>query len=223
MPALTSATSTAPVPCFLYRHFDAEGNLLYVGVSLSAMNRLAQHKDASVWFPRIATVKIKPFPSREKALAAEREAITAEKPLHNVVHARRQKDVEDEDVRKDSYLALLTRVVRFQPVYRLREAADVLQVSKMDVVRLIETGAIGFVCLGNQQQKYGKYRITGWQLIEFIEAAENAARLEKPGQLQGVRGLHANPKSGLNGQRDPARSNNASAAAAATSTMVKVE
>lgn len=67
----------------LYRHFDAGGQLLYVGISLSAVQRLAQHKTGSEWFPKIARVDIEWLPSRAIALRAEAAAIERENPLHN--------------------------------------------------------------------------------------------------------------------------------------------
>jgi hypothetical protein len=42
----------------LYRHFDKDGTLLYVGISLSAINRLGQHKDNAHWFSSIKRVEI---------------------------------------------------------------------------------------------------------------------------------------------------------------------
>lgn len=72
--------------CNLYRHFDADGTLLYVGISLSALSRLASHKNAAKWFDQIAVVRIERLESREAALAAERKAIKEERPRHNVVH-----------------------------------------------------------------------------------------------------------------------------------------
>lgn len=70
-------------PTHLYRHFDANGTLLYVGISLSAFHRLGQHKNNAHWFKSIANMTIETFPSREKALNAERRAIRNEYPLHN--------------------------------------------------------------------------------------------------------------------------------------------
>ncbi len=69
----------------LYRHFDKEGRLLYVGISLSAVARLAAHKGSAHWYDQITSVSIEQCESREALLDAEREAILAEKPLHNVV------------------------------------------------------------------------------------------------------------------------------------------
>ncbi len=67
----------------LYRHFDAQGRLLYVGISLSAVKRLSQHGKESRWANQIANVTIETLPSREDALEAERQAIIAERPLYN--------------------------------------------------------------------------------------------------------------------------------------------
>ena len=71
-------------PTALYRHFDSDGRLLYVGISLSAIIRLAEHR-ASPWFDDIAHVEIEHRSTRKAALAAERAAIRNEKPLHNIV------------------------------------------------------------------------------------------------------------------------------------------
>lgn len=68
----------------LYRHYDSNGDLLYVGISLSAVARLAQHRCEAHWFEYIARVDIEPFPTREAALEAEARAIAEESPKHNV-------------------------------------------------------------------------------------------------------------------------------------------
>lgn len=77
----------------LYRHFDAKGTLLYVGISLSAVNRLAAHRDASSWYWSIATVTIEVLPTREAAEEAERLAIRKERPLFNHMHGDRARRV----------------------------------------------------------------------------------------------------------------------------------
>jgi len=67
----------------LYRHFDADGKLLYVGISLSAAHRLSQHNGQSEWASKIASMTVETLASREEALAAERVAIKTEKPAWN--------------------------------------------------------------------------------------------------------------------------------------------
>lgn len=68
----------------LYRHFDAAGRLLYVGITNHTPRRLAQHSERSAWFTQSARVTIEWHPTREKALEAERLAVVSERPLHNV-------------------------------------------------------------------------------------------------------------------------------------------
>jgi hypothetical protein len=79
----------APIRTALYRHFDERGTLLYVGISLCAIGRLAQHRARAEWFDRISEIRVEWFDSREEALAAEAAAIVAECPLHNVQGAAR--------------------------------------------------------------------------------------------------------------------------------------
>ena len=67
----------------LYRHFDKDGNLLYVGISINAFQRLSQHKNSSSWFDEITRVEIERYPSRSAVEAAEKKAIIDEKPIHN--------------------------------------------------------------------------------------------------------------------------------------------
>lgn len=72
----------------LYRCYSVNGDLLYIGISASAIARLAQHAEASHWFNEIARVDIEPFNTREEAEAAELEAIGTEDPLFNIRHKR---------------------------------------------------------------------------------------------------------------------------------------
>lgn len=67
----------------LYRHFDEDGRLLYVGISLSTATRLCQHRLTAKWARQVTTITIERFPSREEALKAELRAIRTENPAHN--------------------------------------------------------------------------------------------------------------------------------------------
>ena len=70
----------------LYRHFSADGELLYVGVSLNTVARLVAHQHRSEWFDKIASITIEKFESRDAAEAAETAAIKAEAPKFNRRH-----------------------------------------------------------------------------------------------------------------------------------------
>jgi hypothetical protein len=69
----------------LYRHFDASGRLLYVGIARDTMVRLGSHRLQSSWYDRVARVEIERFPTRSAALKAEAKAIRTENPECNVM------------------------------------------------------------------------------------------------------------------------------------------
>lgn len=71
-------------PTDLYRHFDQAGKLLYVGISISAVGRLAAHAQRSRWTHLVARVEITKYPSRKAALIAEEVAIRDERPEFNI-------------------------------------------------------------------------------------------------------------------------------------------
>ena len=76
----------------LYRMRDEGGTLLYVGISLSAASRAAQHRKTQPWWPQTARIEVEQFESRHEALSAEREAIHGESPLYNVTGKPRQRE-----------------------------------------------------------------------------------------------------------------------------------
>lgn len=73
----------------LYRHWDKEGNLLYVGISYNTLARLKQHKRDSQWQQLVTTITIENFATRKEAEAAEFKAIRIERPIYNVVGTAR--------------------------------------------------------------------------------------------------------------------------------------
>lgn len=68
----------------LYRYFDSEGQLLYVGITGDNTKRQSQHRRSSFWFGEIASASFEHFDTRDQALTAESAAIRYEKPLHNI-------------------------------------------------------------------------------------------------------------------------------------------
>jgi hypothetical protein len=79
------------VPTDLYRYFDKDDRLLYVGISFHAAARASQHKADKPWWPQSVRMEIEHLPTREAALAAEANAIRTEAPLHNVMGNRGSK------------------------------------------------------------------------------------------------------------------------------------
>jgi predicted GIY-YIG superfamily endonuclease len=68
----------------LYRFYDADGALLYVGITHNVDERWAAHERDKPWWPHIAEKTVEWFNTRPLALDAERTAVQTESPVHNV-------------------------------------------------------------------------------------------------------------------------------------------
>lgn len=68
----------------LYRFFDAGGNLLYVGITCNPGRRMDRHRTDKAWWSEIVRVEMEQYSTREALAAAERVAITSEKPQYNI-------------------------------------------------------------------------------------------------------------------------------------------
>ena len=75
----------------LYRAFNAEGDVIYIGISSRITQRTRAHDLGSHWFDDVVRIELEHHPTREEALAAEATAIGTEKPRHNVCHQRPSK------------------------------------------------------------------------------------------------------------------------------------
>jgi hypothetical protein len=159
----------------LYRHFNAKGELLYVGVSIRTLVRLGQHRENSCWYGEISDCKIEHFDTREAALAAEKAAIENEQPRYNVHHKVKVVPLKQPREMIDD---LLSRLVKFDSVYSLEGAARVLCLKSPSVVlRLIQSGQLGSIQLPPRNEGgKPKTAVSGWQLLEYIEALENASQ-----------------------------------------------
>jgi hypothetical protein len=71
-------------PHYVYRHFDEQGDLLYVGCTVDPRVRKTAHKTNSWWFDQVVTTRMIVFPDRAYALEKERQAITDEHPRFNI-------------------------------------------------------------------------------------------------------------------------------------------
>jgi predicted GIY-YIG superfamily endonuclease len=77
----------------LYRYFDSSGNLLYVGITKSQINRFSQHNAKSVWIPLIHSATFEHFQFRQDAIEAESRAIENEDPKYNIAGSRNDKGI----------------------------------------------------------------------------------------------------------------------------------
>jgi len=171
------------VKTYLYRHFNGDGELLYVGISLNALNRLGQHKEHSHWFETISRVHIEKYETRESALEAETLAIRNEKPKYNI----RKNMGPDRGIAKDkrsifygfefSREELTGKIVKFDAIYTKQDAAKLLNLGISSLQKLIDEKKIGSIILPPKKpgnSAHGRpYKpqevISGWQIITFLE------------------------------------------------------
>ena len=162
----------------LYRHYDKDGLLLYVGISLSALNRLSQHKTQSRWFIKIDTVKVTHYTSRKAALAAEKRAIKSEKPKYNKTYGT-YRTVEPKQLVEKTRSDLLNRIVSIKPVYSLHDVSIIFDISLLSVHKMVSDGDIGYIDLPKGRVNGAKKQaITGWQLLEYIDHLHDKAERE---------------------------------------------
>lgn len=87
--------------CAVYRCFDADGRLLYVGSSERPVKRWGEHRRnrSATWTDSCVTRTVEWFDSGMLAYAAEGRAILNEKPVHNQrcprFHGRYESDYGD--------------------------------------------------------------------------------------------------------------------------------
>lgn len=68
----------------LYRMFDADGDLLYIGITNNPPERFRAHSGGKDWWPQVSNITVETFSSREELESAEWAAIGAESPRYNV-------------------------------------------------------------------------------------------------------------------------------------------
>jgi hypothetical protein len=90
--AVSAEQFKAPERHALYRHYDAGGSLLYVGISVNLGSRTRDHRRAAPWVQFVDRTVSTWFPTRQEALEAERSAIQNELPLFNKHHSSPERD-----------------------------------------------------------------------------------------------------------------------------------
>lgn len=81
-------TTVSDRPHALYRFYDNDRQLLYVGITSNPGARWKKHANDKPWWGDVARVELEHYPTRDAVLAAERDAIISERPQRNVVHNR---------------------------------------------------------------------------------------------------------------------------------------
>lgn len=73
-------------PTSIYRYYDADRRLIYVGITGKGMVRQAQHNSNAEWWRFVSTQEVEHVESRHAALHRERELIERFRPPFNREH-----------------------------------------------------------------------------------------------------------------------------------------
>lgn len=68
----------------VYRFFNGDGTLIYVGVTNDIPTRWRHHAKNKPWWPEVVEQRATWYPTREAALAVEDQVIVAESPTYNI-------------------------------------------------------------------------------------------------------------------------------------------
>jgi excinuclease UvrABC nuclease subunit len=96
----------------LYRFFDADGQLLYIGISINAYQRFKSHMQTQTWIDEVANITLQSYPTRAEVEQAEIEAIRAESPKYNRIRYKtnEREPIEDMVQRLADDMSQLTAV-----------------------------------------------------------------------------------------------------------------
>lgn len=146
---MTSATpqeAKEPRPAAVYRLYDTDGTLLYIGSAYDPEERCKEHR-GQPWWPRVARRTEEWFGHRNSAYAAEMKAIAAEKPLHNAMGPGYAQRVTDATRQRNELASLRQKLLREAGQIGL-QVSDALRkqgVSYPEARRAGEEATIGFL------------------------------------------------------------------------------
>lgn len=171
-------------PCAVYRLYDADGRLLYVGISDAPEVRWKDHERLTDWWHLVVTKDVQWCDNRRLAEAVERKAIETEDPIHNSRHAPSRPGAE-----RASQRALLDDAARLAVEFRRVERAMWLAILKARVANVSDIA----ICNRTQQSRATLNRRYGsrgdlsvmWTGANFdeIQALRPDARLNDDGGL----------------------------------------
>jgi hypothetical protein len=109
----------------LYRLYDADGTLLYVGIAYRIGQRWETHARTQPWWPDVQRQTVEWYPARKDAECAERRAIRTEEPKYNVAHYPELRHAAMSSHYPDSPWVRREQVeVRYQPPSDLRQHTE---------------------------------------------------------------------------------------------------
>ena len=108
----------------LYRLYDADDQLLYIGIAADPKERWASHASDKPWWSNVTRRDVEWISTREAAEVAEQEAIATEKPKHNSKHALPGLSAENIEALFAEYKGACETERRLRPLVRAAAAQE---------------------------------------------------------------------------------------------------
>lgn len=157
----------------LYRFYDREGRLLYLGVAYNPEERWRSHADTAPWWRDAASRTVDWHETRGDALQAERDAIVTEGPLYNKVFATSDARAKRVGLLRSQGLAEGATALE-EVCFRFKIAEEEQRQARI----ALEQGAVRALQSGRPMSDV--VRITGW-------THETLRRLKEKAELESLR------------------------------------
>jgi len=134
-------------------------------------NRTRDHEKFSEWWSEVSYIKIEHFSDRKSVLEAERNAVEAENPKHNIHHKKRKIEQEKPftalDVTKEHITARLVSI----PILATPEKiSDIIGLPRKVIRNAIENGTLGHFEVPNSTLTKMIKVSSGWQILDWLES-----------------------------------------------------
>jgi len=154
----------------LYRFWDADGLLLYVGISKDFDKRTTQHQKGSSWYEFHAQYKIQEIPMESTAIDYEKFVVQTEKPLFNIQHYIFSFDEKCAHVRKQKEYLQTKRAQRYLMQTSAIQNRDILN----QTMQLLDDANIR---ISKLEQELTSARKIHYELFEQICICPKASKL----------------------------------------------
>jgi len=109
----------------LYRLYDADDRLLYVGITNNLKARWRAHAKDKHWWPEVARKSIEWFETRKSAERVEKIEVEQENPVYNRnFNGERRRELQYEDAKREGKIQPVIRESIPEWVYRSWFDAD---------------------------------------------------------------------------------------------------